>query len=198
MMKLLTPGFSRRIWLALPAFALALILSPVAVAEDLGPAVGTVAPSIGTPPDQTGKPRALADLMGDKGLVLMFFRSAAWCPYCQGQLIDMNAGVAEIEKRGYKIAALSYDHPKVLADFTEKRQIAYTFLSDPKSEVIDRYNLRDPQYPPGSFAYGVPRPIIFILDTHGVIKAKLFEATYKTRPPVSAVITQIDSLTAKQ
>jgi peroxiredoxin len=176
--------------------ALAVFLAFPALAEDLGPAVGTVAPSIGTPPDQTGKPRALADLMGSKGLVLMFFRSAAWCPYCQAQLIDMNSGVAEIEKRGYKIAALSYDQPKVLADFTEKRQIGYTFLSDPKSEVIDRYNLRDPQYPPGSFAYGVPRPIVFILDTHGVIRAKLFEATFKTRPPVAAVIAQIDGLGA--
>ena len=173
---------------------LALFLSSAALAEDLGPPVGSVAPTIGTPPDQTGTPRALPDLMGSKGLVLMFFRSAAWCPYCQAQLMDMNSGVAEIEKRGYKIAALSYDAPKVLADFTEKRHIAYTFLSDPKSEVIERYNLRDPQYPPGSFAYGVPRPIVFILDTHGVIKAKLFEATFKTRPPVGAVIAQIDAL----
>jgi peroxiredoxin len=195
-MTLLERTFSRRAWLTLPAFAVAILLSPAAMAEDLGPAVGTVAPSIGTPADQTGTPRALADLMGDKGLVLMFFRSAAWCPYCQAQLMDMNTGVAEIEKRGYKIAALSYDAPKVLADFTEKRQIGYTFLSDPKSEVIDRYNLRDPQYPVGNFAYGVPRPIIFILDTHGVIKAKLFEETYKTRPPVSAVIAQIDALSA--
>jgi peroxiredoxin len=185
--------FHRPIWLLV---VLTIFQSSSALAEDLGPAVGTVAPSIGTPPDQTGKPRALADLMGSKGLVLMFFRSAAWCPYCQAQLIDMNGGLAEIEKRGYRLAGLSYDQPKVLADFTEKRQIGYTFLSDPKSEVIDRYNLRDPQYPPGSFAYGVPRPIIFILDTHGVIKAKLFEATFKTRPPVTAVIAQIDSLGA--
>jgi peroxiredoxin len=182
--------------LTLPALAVVILLSPAAMAEDLGPAVGTVAPSIGTPPDQTGTPRALADLMGDKGLVLMFFRSAAWCPFCQAQLMDMNTGVAEIEKRGYKIAALSYDAPKVLADFTEKRQIGYTFLSDPKSEVIDRYNLRDPQYPAGNFAYGVPRPIIFILDMRGVIKAKLFEETYKTRPPVSAVIAKIDAIDA--
>jgi peroxiredoxin len=187
------PIFSRPSWLLV---LLAMFLASPAPAEDLGPAIGTVAPSIGTPPDQTGKPRALADLMGSKGLVLMFFRSAAWCPYCQAQLIDMNGGLAEIEKRGYRVAGLSYDQPKVLADFTEKRQIGYTFLSDPKSEVIDRYNLRDPQYPPGSFAYGVPRPIIFILDTHGVIKAKLFEATFKTRPPVAAVIAQIDSLGA--
>ncbi len=171
-----------------------LAIAPLVRAEDLGPPVGTVAPAIGTLLDQTGKPRAMADLMGRNGLVLLFFRSAGWCPYCQAQLMDMNTGVAEIEKRGYKIAALSYDLPPVTAGFAEKRGIAYTFLSDPKSEVIDRYGLRDPQYQLGSMAYGVPRPIIFILDPTGRIQAKLFEATFKTRPPVGAVIAKIDEV----
>src|ERR1700674_4934360 len=58
-------------------------------AEDLGPAIGTKAPDIGTRLDQTGKPRQLADLMGRNGLVLMFFRSAEWCPFCQAQLVDI-------------------------------------------------------------------------------------------------------------
>lgn len=163
-------------------------------AEDLGPPVGMKAPDIGTPPDQTGKPRALSELMGKNGLVLVFFRSADWCPYCQRQLIDINGGLADIEKRGYKVAALSYDSPEILAAFTAKREIGFTFLSDPKSEVIDRYKLRDPQYPADNRAYGVPRPIIFILDSKGVIKAKLFEETYKTRPPVSQVVAKLDGL----
>ena len=171
-----------------------LAIAPLVRAEDLGPPVGTTAPSIGAPLDQAGKPRTMSDLMGPKGLVLMFFRSAGWCPYCQAQLIDMNSGAAEIEKRGYKIAALSYDLPPVTAGFAEKRGITYTFLSDPKSEVIDRYGLRDPQYPPGNMAYGVPRPIIFILDPTGKIEAKLWEPTFKTRPPVSAVIAKIDKV----
>ena len=144
-------------------------------AEDLGPAIGTKAPDIGTRPDQSGKPRQLSDLMGRNGLVLFFFRSADWCPFCQAQLVDINGGVAEIEKRGYRLAGLSYDSPEVLETFTAKRHLTYTLLSDPKSEIIDRYNLRDPQYPAGSRAYGVPRPIIFVLDPQGVIKAKLFE-----------------------
>jgi len=66
-------------------------------AEDLGPAIGTKAPDIGARLDQTGKPRQLSDLMGRNGLVLMFFRSAEWCPFCQAQLVDINSGVAEIE-----------------------------------------------------------------------------------------------------
>lgn len=163
-------------------------------AEDLGPAIGTKAPDIGTRLDQTGKPRQLSDLMARKGLVLMFFRSAEWCPFCQAQLVDINGGVAEIEKRGYRLAGLSYDSPEILETFTAKRHLTYTLLSDPKSEIIDRYNLRDPQYPPGSRAYGVPRPIIFVLDPQGVIKAKLFEESFKNRPPVSSVISRLDEL----
>ena len=171
------------------------LLGPLAnSAEDLGPAIGTTAPDIGTRLDQLGKPHRLPDLMGRNGLVLFFFRSADWCPYCQAQLIDVNGGVAEIEKRGYRMAGLSYDSPEILQAFTVKRHLTYTLLSDPKSEVIDRYKLRDPQYPPGSRAYGVPRPIIFVLDPQAVIKAKLYEESYRNRPPVTVVISKLDEL----
>ena len=183
--------------LAKVAWALALIVATsfsIAAAEDFGPPVGIKAPDIGTRLDQTGKPRTSADLMGRNGMVLMFVRSADWCPFCQAQLIDVNGGNAEIEKRGYRVAALSYDSPTILQAFASKRQIAFTFLSDPKSEAIDLYALRDPQYRPGSRAYGVPRPIIFVLDRNSTIKAKLFEESYKDRPPVSAILSTLDGL----
>jgi peroxiredoxin len=163
---------------------------------DLGPPVNAKAPEIGTPADQSGAPRTLNSLMGEKGLVLFFFRSAAWCPFCQAQMIDLNSGVAAMEKRGYKLAGISYDKPDVLKTFIDRRMLHYTLLSDPKSEVIDRYKLRDPQYPPGNFAYGVPRPIIFILDRNGVIKAKLYEDTYTKRPPTGLVIETLDKVAA--
>ena len=61
------------------AFTLAIgVMIGAAAAQDLGPALGTKAPDIGTPLDQSGKPRTIAALMGDKGLVLLFFRSATW------------------------------------------------------------------------------------------------------------------------
>jgi peroxiredoxin len=178
--------------------SLLMFVGPLArSAEDLGPPVGTPAPDIGTRLDQLGKPHRLTDLMGRNGLILFFFRSADWCPYCQAQLIDVNTGVAEIEKRGYHLAGLSYDSPEILQTFTLKRHLTYTLLSDPKSEIIDRYNLRDPQYPPGSRAYGVPRPIIFVLDPQAVIKAKLYEESFKNRPPVGAVISKLDELAGR-
>jgi peroxiredoxin len=176
---------------------LSLLGTLAASAQDLGPPIGTAAPDVGIRLDQLGQPRRLQDLMGRNGLVLFFFRSADWCPYCQAQLIDINGGVAEIEKRGYHVAGLSYDSPEILEAFTVKRHLTYTLLSDPKSEIIDRYNLRDPQYPQGSKAYGVPRPIIFVLDPHAVIKAKLYEESFKNRPPVTAVISKLDELSGR-
>src|SRR5512146_1949272 len=170
----------RNRWSASPAVmavALAAGLPLPAVADELGPPIGGKVPTIGTPSDQSGMPRSLDSLMGDKGLVLFFFRSADWCPYCQAQLMDLNTAVDQIKSRGYNLAGISYDSPEIFRTFIEKRGIKYTLLSDPKSEVIERYRLRDPQYKEGSRAYGVPRPIIFILDKSGTIQSKLYEET---------------------
>ncbi len=84
----------------------------------------------------------------------------------------------------------------MLSGFTDRRRIAYTLLSDPQSKVIDRYGLRDPQYPPGNRAHGVPRPIILILDRQGTIKAKLFEESFTKRPPLGLVLETLDRLMA--
>lgn len=176
------------------ALLASICVSTAQATEDFGPAVGAKVPDIGTPLDQKDKPRSLQSLMGEKGVVLFFYRSAAWCPYCQAQMIDLNAGAGEIEKRGYRIAGISYDAPDVLAAFAGKRSLTYALLSDPKSEIIDRYGLRDPQYAQGSKAYGVPRPIIFVVGRDGTINAKLFEDTFRKRPPVGLVIETLDKV----
>ena len=168
--------------------------APGASADEFGPRVGSRAPDIGTRLDQDGKPRTFADLVGRAGLLLMFNRSAGWCPYCQAQMVQVNGGLADIEKRGFRIVALSYDAPNVLKAFAEKRRIGYTLLSDPKSEVIDAYGLRDPQYQPGHRAHGVPRPITLILDRNATILAKLYEENFRVRPPIEAIIGKLDEV----
>lgn len=168
-----------------------------ATAQEFGPAVGATAPDIGTLRDQRNTPRSLSSLMGDNGLVLFFVRSADWCPYCQAQMIELNGSLQAIERRGYKMASISYDSPQILTTFTDRRGIKYTMLSDPKSEIIDRYKLRDPQYQPGSRAYGVPRPVIFVLDKSGTIKAKLYEETYQKRPPAALVVETLDKIATR-
>jgi peroxiredoxin len=167
-----------------------------AAGPSFGPAVGETIPAIGTPPDHTGAKRTLDSLMGTKGLVLFFFRSADWCPFCQAQMMDLNSARAALEQRGYRLAGISYDSPEILKTFIERRKIGYALLSDPKSDIIDRFRLRDPQYTPPSRASGVPRPIIFILDRRGTIQAKLYEETYQKRPPAKLLLETVDGLKA--
>jgi peroxiredoxin len=155
------------------------------------PAVGEKAPALAAV-DAMGKPQSLASVQGQNGTVLMFFRSAAWCPYCKAQLIAMNEkAAAAIKARGYALVGLSYDAPEVLAKFAAERRVGWTLLSDPKSKVIDGWQLRDPAYGPESKASGVPRPVVYVIDNKGLITARLMEADYKLRPQPEAVLAAV-------
>lgn len=184
---------ARLITLAVTLLTLGAV-APAQADAPFGPKVGTKAPAIGALPDQTGQPRTLKDLNGKKGVVLMFYRSAGWCPFCQAQLMAMNAGATEIEQRGYRIVGLAYDKPEVAKAFVDRRAITFPLLSDEGSRVIDAWGLRDPQYKDGSRAYGVPRPAIFVIDRKGVIRASLAEETYQKRPPLAEVLKALDGV----
>ena len=162
---------------------------PAVAGIDVGPAVGTLAPALApTVTDAAGQPATLKSIAGPKGTVLVFFRSVKWCPYCQHQMIELKDAAGPLAKRGYALAAISYDPPEVQAAFAAKQGIGFTFLSDPGSKTIDAWKLRDPQYAPDSFAYGVPRPVVFIIDRRGIVRAKLAEEGYKVRPTVASIL----------
>ncbi|QYE36115.1 peroxiredoxin family protein [Polymorphobacter sp. PAMC 29334] len=185
-MRMLTP---------ITAIVAVLAAMPAIAGIDIGPAVGAMAPSLAaTVVDSAGKPESLASVRGKRGTVLMFFRSAKWCPYCQHQLIEFKAAAAPLAQRGYTLVAISYDAPDTLTGFAAKQDIGFTLLSDPGSKTIDAWKLRDPQYAADSFAFGVPRPAIFVIDTKGVIRAKLAEDGYKIRPSVEAVLAAVDTV----
>lgn len=180
----------------MPKYLLALLVPAVMAATPALaiPAVGEKAPALAAT-DTSGKQRTLQQLAGRKGTVLMFFRSAAWCPYCKAQLIAMNDGAAApLASRGYTLVGLSYDDTAVLARFAAERKASWPLLSDPQSKVIDGWQLRDPAYAAGSRAYGVPRPAIFVIDKQGVIRARLMEEDYRKRPQVEAVLAAVDGI----
>ncbi len=163
-------------------------------AWDVGPSVGTKVPAIHAT-SLAGSPVNLGDLAGKKGLVLVFFRSAKWCPYCQAQLMSLKDAPGPLAERGYRLAAISYDPTDVLTRFTDQRQIPYPLLSDTGSVTIDAWKLRDTRYRPDSFAWGVPYASIYVIAPNGTLKAKLAEEDYKTRPPLNAILGAIDGLT---
>src|SRR5581483_6208376 len=95
-------------------------------------------------PDQHGKVWSLSSIMGPKGAMLVFYRSADWCPYCKTELIDLQSRVKELQARGYGVAAISYDRVQVLADFSVRRGITFPLLSDAGSATIRAYGILNP------------------------------------------------------
>src|SRR5215813_9096473 len=88
----------------------------------LGPQVGERVPDFSLK-DQSGKTWTRDSIMGPKGAMLVFVRSADWCPYCKTQLVDLQSGVEELRKWGLGVAMISYDSPQILAAFAKQHHI---------------------------------------------------------------------------
>jgi peroxiredoxin len=178
-------------------FSIGLLLTAGTVANagiDIGPAMGEKIPGGFIANDKTGAPKKFSDIVGKSGVVLFFNRSAKWCPFCQAQMVDINGIKDKLQERGYAMAVLTYDPPEVLAGFAAAKSISYMLLSDPKSEMIDAFKLRDPRYAPGHFAHGVPKAAVFVLDVNGVVQAKLAEEDFKVRPTTTAILDAVASV----
>lgn len=154
------------------------------VFEEFGLRVGQRAPSF-TLKDQNGTETSLQSLVQKGAVVLVFYRSADWCPYCKQQLVDLQRNLKEIEAGGTQLVGISYDSVPILKRFASKR-ISFPLLSDLGSSTIDAYNIRDKDVNDG-----VSRHATFIIDKKGVVRAKLFQVSYAERPAVDALIKAI-------
>src|SRR5258705_853820 len=106
----------------------------------LGPRVGAAVPDFSLP-DQHGKTRTLQSVMGPKGAMIVFYRSADWCPYCKTQLLDLQGQYETLRKDGLGLAAISSDSQEILAAFSEQHGITFPLLSDVGSATIKRYGI---------------------------------------------------------
>jgi peroxiredoxin len=159
--------------------------------QRLGPQVGDHAPDF-TLFDQHGQSRRLASLSGPKGLMLVFYRSADWCPYCKTQLAELQTQAAALGQRGIGLAAVSYDSVAVLADFSKRRGITFPLLSDAGSATIKRYGILNTTIPESDArSYGIPFPGTFMLDAHGVITSRFFEQAYQERTTARSILARL-------
>lgn len=158
---------------------------------DRGPKVGEPIPHPLTATDQHGTRRSFLSIKGKAGLILLFSRSMDWCPYCQAEAIAWNERLGEATKLGYTVALVTYDSVAELARFSKRHDIAYPILSDRKSEIIRAFDILNEQHEPGSRAHGIPHPIIFVVDSRGVIRLRFSEEHYRDRPKIDRVLETI-------
>jgi peroxiredoxin len=176
---------------------LSLTVARAGMAADPGPAVGDRFPHTLRAPDQEGHKRDLTSLMGKNGLAVFFVRSADWCPFCKGQLVDVNRHLDAFTALGINVVSVSVDEVPLIAAFHKEQSIGYPMLADPKGDINLALGIRDEQYPVGSAQFGVPRPVLYVLDRDGTIRLRYMEPTYRTRPNLDAVLQDIAGLDLK-
>lgn len=144
--------------------------------------------------DQSGTVRTLADLSGDKGLVLVLSRSFDWCPYCISQLQQLVEVAPQFEAMGFNVATMTYDSLETLNNAGIDYGADFPLLRDEETRHFSALGIVNNQYEPGERAYGIPYPGIFLLSADGTIEAKFAEADYRERPDFSLVLAIAETL----
>jgi len=173
---------------------LAVLSTTTSIAAEPGPVVGAKFPHELAAPDQSGKQQTLESLMGEEGVAILFVRSADWCPFCKGQLVDVNRHFARFQALGLNVVSVSVDDVAEIAAFATAQKIEYAMLADPDGAINLSLGIRDEQYPVGTAAFGVPRPTLYVLDRNGTIRLRYMEPTYRTRPDLEGVLRDVAAL----
>ena len=170
---------------ALRMFALLTVLFSLAVSliaqtapSVPGIAVGQTIPTIDAP-DQNGHLQTLSFLTGKQGLLLLFSRSADWCPYCKMHLVQLEQAQSHFEAKGTRVASITYDSQAILKDFSARKGITYPMLSDTDSKIIRAFGILNPEGE-GSAA-GIPYPGIYLISPDGRVQKRFFELQYSDR-----------------
>lgn len=164
----------------------ALIMFPSIAIADVQS--GTAIPTKLSLSDQNGTVQSFDTLKGDNGLILVFVRSADWCPYCQAQLKELNQAHDQFTTLGFNLVSISYDPVPTLQKFANKHKINYPMLSDKGSETIKSFGIINEKMSKESRFYGIPHPHIYIVDATGKVSSILKEEGYVKRPKIDEII----------
>ncbi len=95
--------------------------------------------------------------------------------------MELEQQAASWRKKGFEIAAISYDPPGVLKFFSGKRNLSYPLLSDPDSKIIKDFGILNTAVPESNPVRGIPNPGTYLVTPKGVVTSKYFEDDYTER-----------------
>ncbi len=148
-------------------------------------AVGTKAPDF-TLKTKTADGLAdikLSDNFGKKKTVLLFF-PLAYTGVCTQEMCDQTSGLAEYEKLGATVYAISVDSPFAQEAWAKANKIGITTLSDLNKEVTKAY---DVLFPMLAGIGDTAARAAFVIGTDGVIKYAEQTPTPKDLPNFAAI-----------
>jgi len=76
--------------------------------------------------------------------------------------------LAEFDARGIRVVGISLDPPEINRRQSQKLSYTFPLLSDPKAEVIRRYDVLHPGA--GLKGADIARPAEFLIDSSGIVR----------------------------
>lgn len=108
------------------------------------------------------------------------------------QLVQLHEHKGEFDSAGVQIVAVSYDSVEILKKFAARTQITFPLLSDPESQVIKAFQIKNEKAP--AKWKGIPHPGTFLIDQKGTIRSKFFLERYRERHPASVILEKAKAL----
>ncbi len=103
---------------------------------------------------------------------------------------SFQANLDKLAARGLRIVAISVDPPETTRDLCQKQGYTYTFLSDPRAEVIRQYDLLHAGG--GMGGADIARPAEFLLDSTGTVRWVNLSETFRVRANTEMVMKVLD------
>ncbi len=136
--------------------------------------------------DQQGQAHSLQDYLGQK--VLVYFYPKALTPGCTTQACDLREHKSEFDDLKIQILGISPDLPAKLFNFTQKKALNFTLLSDPEHNVAQAFGVWGEKKFMGKVYEGLHR-ISFLIDEEGKI-CQVF-TKFKTKEHANLVLTYL-------
>ena len=157
--------------------------------------------------DVAGQPTTLADTLGGRPAVIVFYRGG-WCPYCNIALRTYQAElVPALAERGISLIAISPQTPDGSLSTKETKELTFTVLSDPGNQIARQLGIltapsegvRQAQLQLGldttqvnaDGTTGLPMPTVIIADAAGTVRWIDVHRDYTTRTETQQVLRAI-------
>jgi peroxiredoxin len=157
--------------------------------------------------DVAGEPATLAETLGGKPAVIVFYRGG-WCPYCNIALRTYQAQlVPALAERGISLIAISPQTPDGSLSTKESKELTFTVLSDPGNQIAGQLGIltapsdgtRAAQLQLGldltqvnaDGTTALPMPAVVIADADGVIRWIDAHLDYTTRTEPGQVLQAV-------
>jgi len=157
--------------------------------------------------DVGGRPTTLAQNLGGKPAVIVFYRGG-WCPYCNIALRAYQAQlVPALAERGIGLVAIGPEAPDGSLSTKESKELTFTVLSDPGNQIAAQLGIltapsdgaRAAQLQLGldltqvnaDGTTGLPMPAVVIADADGVMRWIDVHPDYTTFTEPSQVLQAV-------